>query len=66
MNEEARRMKDIVEEAWKLRLITYQDYLELTNKIVTLNFELDELRKRIDELSKSIERLEEVREKRGW
>jgi len=65
-DEEAQKMIDIVEEAYKLGLFSgkYDVYLSFRSRIIRTKSEVDSLRNDIEKLSASIQRLKEVRERK--
>ena len=60
-DEEARKMIDVIEEAHKLRLLTYEEYLTSRLEVFRTKSDVERLREKISKLSASIQRLKEVR-----
>jgi polyhydroxyalkanoate synthesis regulator phasin len=62
-DEEAQKMINVVEEAYKLRLLSYEEYLTSRLEVFRTKSDVERLREKISKLSASIQRLKEVRGK---
>ena len=60
-DEETQKMIDVIEEAHKLRLLTYEEYLTSRLEVFRTKSDVERLREKISKLSASIQRLKEVR-----
>jgi len=60
-DEEAQKMINVIEEAHKLRLLTYEEYLTSRLEVFRTKSDVERLREKISKLGASIQRLKEAR-----